>query len=108
MSEDAFRREFDAEFRASWGHAVGGIAGTYTSPTGAVTSGVSVLVDPAVDFFGEDVGQVSYDKALVTLFLDQVQPETSGTVLVDGKAYRLVSRTEKCDGSRSQWVARLG
>lgn len=108
MSEATFRRSFDADFRSVWGSAVGGIAGTYTSPLGTVTAGIDVLVDPAVDFFGDEQGQLSYEKALVTLFLEQVQPETNGTVLVDGETYYLVSRTEKCDGSRSQWVARHG
>ena len=108
MSEAAFRRSFDDAFLQAWGSAVGGVNGTYTSPTGTVTTGVHVLVDPAVDFFGDDDGQVSYEKALVSLFLAEVSPETGGTVLVDGDTYVLVKRTERCDESRSQWVARHG
>lgn len=108
MSEGAFRRGFDANFRAVWGAAVGGISGIYTSPTGAVTANADVLVDPAVDHFGDDVGQLSFEKALITLFHNQVSPETQGRVVVDGETYILVSRTERCDESRSQWVARHG
>lgn len=108
MSEAAFRRSFDAAFLQSWGGAVGDVTGTYTSPTGTVVAGIHVLVDPAVDFFGDDDGQISYEKALVTLFLAEVAPETGATVLVDGQTYLLVKRTERCDESRSQWVARHG
>lgn len=108
MSEAAFRRSFDDAFLQAWGAAVGDLTATYTSPTGTVTSGVRVLVDPAVDFFGDDEGQVSYEKALVSLFLAEVKPETGGTVLVGGETYTLIRRTERCDESRSQWVARHG
>lgn len=108
MSEAAFRRDFDAAFVQAWGGVAGDVTGTYTSPSGTVTDGVHVLVDPAVDYFGDDEGQLSYEKALVSLFLAEVSPETGGTVLVDGQTYTLVKRTERCDESRSQWVARHG
>lgn len=107
MSEALFRRSFDRAFLSVWGVATGGLRGTYTSQSGAETA-VDVLVDPAADDFGDDLAQISYDKALVTLFLEQVSPETGGVVVAGTDTYHLVKRTALSDDSRSQWVARRG
>ncbi|GGD45731.1 hypothetical protein [Pseudoxanthomonas indica] len=107
MSEALFRRNFDRAFLSAWGVATGGLSGTYTSQAGAETA-VDVLVDPATDDFGDDLAPISYDKALVTLFLEQVSPETGGVVAVGSDTYYLVKRTPLSDDSRSEWVARRG
>lgn len=102
MSEAAFKQSFDEAFFGAWGTAVGGIDALYVSPGGTPTT-VQVLVDKGIAQFGDDFAPVSSYTTFVTFRRAQVEPEVTGTVIVDGTTYTLAQRVDSSDESLSKW-----
>ena len=107
MSEADFKRDFDANFFASWGDAMGGLSATYTSPGGTVLP-VDVLVDTGIVQFGDDLAPVSSFRTYLSFRRAQVEPEAQASVVVDGVTYLLVQRVDSSDESLSRWGVQHG
>lgn len=103
MSEAAFKRDFDSMFFKAWAGIVGGLDAVYTSPTGVVTL-VQVLVDTGIEQFGDDYAPVSSYSTFVTFMRTQLEPEVTGTVVVDGLTYTLAQRVHSSDESLTRWA----
>lgn len=76
---------------------------TYAAPGGGAAVPCTVMVDEAVQVFG-DAGEVVGTRTLVTLFQAEVaNPLRGGTVVADGSTYKLDEEDAR-DQSMTRWV----
>lgn len=104
MSQTQTLRELDAMLVAAFARAGYADAATYTPPGGGVVLPCTVLVDTEAQFYGDGPGEVAGYRTLVSIFLAHVPlPARGGTVVADGKSYRL-DALDLRDESRERWV----
>lgn len=104
MSQSAALRALDADIAAAFLDAGMADTATYTPPGGGIALPCTVMIDVAVQYYGEGHGQVVGTRDLVTLFLADVpNPLRGGTVVADGKVYKLDDEDAR-DQSMSRWV----
>lgn len=107
MSQKEFLRQFDQA--AIGGFMAAGMAdsGLYTPKAGGVGVACDVMVDRAVQQWGDDPMPLAAGDVTVSFQRAQVVPEKGGSVVVDGDTYRLTDKLFD-DGSLIRWAVIRG
>lgn len=110
MSQRQALRDLDATLAAAFAEAGFADAAAYVPPGGGTSTDCTVMVDDAVEFFGDDGSGIVGHRTVVALFLAEVAAPARGgavTLTEDGTVYRLdalVKRDESCE----RWVVTRG
>lgn len=104
MSQQDTLRALDSLITAELISAGMGDTASYTPPSGAAITGLSVLKDHAFVNFGDDGAPVGGQETVITFFLSELPaPVRGGTVTIGSRSWKLVRETAR-DDSMTQWV----
>lgn len=103
MSQKDFLRQFDHAAIGSFMAAGMADSAKYTPKAGGAAVICDVMVDRAVQQWGDDPMPVAAGDITVTFQRAQLVPEKGGTVVVDGDTYRLTDKLFD-DGSLIRWA----
>jgi len=106
MNQTAFLRDMDAAIAGAFADAGMADAATYTAPGGGTPAACTVLVDRAVQFFGDDEAQIVGSRDVLTLYAAEIAAPARGGVVTltgTGEAFKLDKPIAR-DESMSRWV----
>lgn len=103
MSQKAFLAAFDAGATSAFAAAGMADAAVYSPPGSGAVLLCLVLVDRAVESFGDDPMPVAVYDVAITFQRAEVVPERGGQLVVDGEVYRLTDKLLD-DGSAIRWA----
>ncbi|MGV8959206.1 MAG: head-tail joining protein [Stenotrophomonas sp.] len=92
MSQKAFLRQFDASAIQAFAATGMADAAAYTPKAGGAAIDCNVMVDRAVQQWGDDPMPLAAGDITVTFQRAQVVPEKGGMLVVDGDTYRLADK----------------
>lgn len=103
MSQKDFLRQFDQSAIGCFMAAGMADSAVYTPKAGGEGVACDVMIDRAVQRWGEDPMSVAAGDVTVSFQRAQVLPEKGGRVEVDGDTYRLTDKLFD-DGSLIRWA----
>lgn len=108
MSQEAFLAALDAGLTAACIDAGLGDAAVYTPPgEAAVPVPCSVLVDQAVQFFGDSPADIVGTRTVVRFLAAEIgTPARNATLAVGSRSYLLEREIDNEPGISSRWVVR--